>query len=649
VLAAFAVTAGATAASAHADLASSDPANGAVLATAPSRVVLTFTEAADPTLSTISVLGSGGTALQTGPVAALAPETLSVSMPSGVADGPYTVAWRAVSADDGHVTAGAFSFSVGAAAPSGSGATPVPVETASGPSTLSIVAKVLLYLGLMLLVAIPVLWVGVFRQPATRARAGIEVVALAALAGSLLLVADEARSVGVSTRGLLETSTGRPLVWLLIAVAVTDLLAAAWLLRPRTTLLVATAIGAAVAMSVHVLGGHASAGATPWLAETLQSVHMLAAGLWVGGLVLLLVVVRGAATTPVTQAERFSRLALPAVVVIVATGVLRAIQQLGGFGELRRGLDSSYGAILLVKVALVLLLIAAGAWNRRREIPSLETHPKGLRRIVTGEVVVAAGVVVLTAGLTGLNPPAAPPPTASPAAPAGLVATGSDVATTMKVTLTATPGAPGLNRFTVAVRDDDTGAPVAADAVSLTLSSITRPEVPPVSLDLARQGDLWATTSSALSLAGTWTAAVQVLAGATATDVPATLVTRDPAASSSTSPPTADIPTVTTTTFPGGAQLQTFVDPAAAGAAQVHVTAYAADGSELSITDPAVVAIPPSGQPQLLDLLKAGKGHVVGNVLTTPGDWRFDVACVEAVTGATLQATIERSVTGASG
>src|SRR5512141_3259689 len=85
------VAAGATGASAHADLASSDPAEGAVLATAPSQVVLTFTEAADPTLSSVQVQGPGGTPVATGPVAAQGLETLSVSMPDGLPDGTYAV------------------------------------------------------------------------------------------------------------------------------------------------------------------------------------------------------------------------------------------------------------------------------------------------------------------------------------------------------------------------------------------------------------------------------------------------------------------------------------------------------------------------------------------------------------------------------
>src|SRR5438093_1983539 len=106
--------AGTATAWAHANLASSDPANGATLATAPSAIRLTFTEPPDPTLSTIIVLNAGATKLATGDPTLQPPRTLSVSMPANVPDGVYTVSWRTVSTVDGHVTAGAFAFGVGA-------------------------------------------------------------------------------------------------------------------------------------------------------------------------------------------------------------------------------------------------------------------------------------------------------------------------------------------------------------------------------------------------------------------------------------------------------------------------------------------------------------------------------------------------------
>ena len=52
----------------HANLASSDPAEGAALDTAPPKVTLTFTEPPDPQLSTIDVLNAAGSQVQSGGV-----------------------------------------------------------------------------------------------------------------------------------------------------------------------------------------------------------------------------------------------------------------------------------------------------------------------------------------------------------------------------------------------------------------------------------------------------------------------------------------------------------------------------------------------------------------------------------------------------
>ena len=57
---------GAPAAQAHADLLSSDPAGGSTLATPPTELRLTYSEAPDPSLSAIELLTSGASPVPTG-------------------------------------------------------------------------------------------------------------------------------------------------------------------------------------------------------------------------------------------------------------------------------------------------------------------------------------------------------------------------------------------------------------------------------------------------------------------------------------------------------------------------------------------------------------------------------------------------------
>src|SRR5207248_2011318 len=138
-------------ASAHALVASSQPADGSVLPSAPSQVLITFTEAPDPGLSSIQVLSSAGI-----PVTSVKAQTvpgslrqLRVPLPK-LADGVYTVSWRTVSKVDGHVTAGSFSFGVGVT-PTQTGTTSTAVSATASPSPAAVAGRWAFAWGLILL------------------------------------------------------------------------------------------------------------------------------------------------------------------------------------------------------------------------------------------------------------------------------------------------------------------------------------------------------------------------------------------------------------------------------------------------------------------------------------------------------------------
>ena len=111
-------------ASAHSLPQSSNPSAGAQLTTSPSQVSIIFGERPDPKLSTIKVLDTSGALVTSGPTSALPanPAELVVPLKADLPDGVYTVAWRTVSAVDGHLATGSFAFGIGVAPPaSGSG------------------------------------------------------------------------------------------------------------------------------------------------------------------------------------------------------------------------------------------------------------------------------------------------------------------------------------------------------------------------------------------------------------------------------------------------------------------------------------------------------------------------------------------------
>jgi copper transport protein len=633
-------------ASAHAGLVSSDPADGAVVAQAPSSVTLTFTEPPDPALSSIQVLDAGGSPVQIGEPRRSGELTLEVSLPPSLPDGVYTVNWRAVSSADGHLTTSAFAFGVGdtpAPTPGSTAAPPTP-----GPTALSVASKVVLYAGLALLLALAVVGLGLFGGGLRSARTATLVAAVLALAGGIGLFLTEVHTLGTTAEELLRSTTGRPYLWLLLGILVADVFAILAAAGSWTWATWLAGAAAAAAMFARARGGHAAASQPVLVNELAQWVHFMAIGVWIGGLVVLTLVLRERRDPPPTaEVRRFSNVAMVAVAVVVATGVVRAAEELGGFGWILRSFDTGYGTTLLIKVGLAVVLIGLGALNRYRTVPRVGTDPKPLRRVVGAELVAALGVFALTGTLTGLPPEGAAAAGGRPPTPTSVTAEGTDFATVYRVRLTVTPGTPGRNDVHVDVLDYDTGAPLGVDAVSLGFRSVSNPELAGSRLDLHLHDGSWAGSGTQLSIAGTWVVTARVTRGSTADQIPLVITTLLPgtSASVSTSP---GLPTVVTVTQPGGSSLQAYLDPGSPGTNQVHLTAFDAQGQELPLHTAAFVAIPASGPPRHLDAVRFEPAHFVANTDLEAGDWTFDLTA-QAHDGTILQATFEQTIAPVGG
>ena len=643
LLAAIVLAAGRGTASAHANLASSDPANGASLPTAPSEIRLTFTESPDPALSTILVLGSGGTKVPVGAPTLQPPRTLTVSLPTHVPDGVYTVSWQVVSRQDGHETAGVFAFGVG---PVNGAITPgvAPTFSTSGPTPFAVAAKTALYAGLMLLVGSAVVGLGLFGGAPRSLRVVGLAAGLLAFAGAVGLMVAEQHAVGVPLNDLLRTATGRPYLWLVVATlgaAACAVLAAAR--RGWRAALWGSGAAAAVAMAIRASSGHAAGAPDPLLQQAYQWLHFLAAGLWIGGLVVLLLLLRerlGTGRPPMQEARRFSNLAVWLVGVVALTGLLRALSELGGMSNLLDGVRASYGLTVLAKVAVGLVLIGLGATNRLRNVTLLAEDERPLRRFVAAETVVALGVLVLTGVLTGLSPPVAAASAVTGPQPVTGSATGADFATTTRVSLTVTPGFAGANAFHADVTGYDSGSPVSADAVTLRFQSVTRPDLPISQIRLTQQMDhqgmdaqgttaqgmdaAWVGQGTAVSVMGTWRVTALIRSGASTVEVPMTLITNSEGTTSTVSIPGA--PVTTTTSFPDGVSLQSFVDPATAGPNPVHATAFAPNGKELPLSGVVIVVTPDGGEPLRPPIQRFSAGHVAANTTLEAGDYVVDIA-----------------------
>ncbi|MER8183418.1 FixH family protein [Kitasatospora sp. NPDC094015] len=127
---------GAGTASAHATLVNTDPAQNSVVPTAPSAVTLTFSEGVSLSADSVRVLDPTGQAVDSGDPAHPdgKADAARVGLKSGLANGTYTVAWRAVS-EDSHPVGGAFTFSIGA--PSDTSVSASSVQGADADTTVA--------------------------------------------------------------------------------------------------------------------------------------------------------------------------------------------------------------------------------------------------------------------------------------------------------------------------------------------------------------------------------------------------------------------------------------------------------------------------------------------------------------------------------
>ena len=285
------------------------------------------------------------------------------------------------------------------------------------------------------------------------------------------------------------------------------------------------ALAAAGGMLADVVAGHAAAGDLAGLQVVAQWLHILAVGSWVGGLAALLLSVRGSVADEKSIAvRRFSRWAGFALAAIAATGLLRAIQEVGTLDAL---VSSDFGRLVIAKTALFGALALLGAANHFVSVPAAARNLGLLRRIGRVELAVGAVVLLLT-GLLVTSPRhrrrrlrrRLPHP-----APAVIV-DGHDFGTSVKVRLEASPGAAGFNTFRATVTDYDTGAPVTADHVTLRFSIPARSDVGGSRLDLAPSGPgIFTATGGNLSLEGAWQIAALVARGTSSVEVPLQLIT----------------------------------------------------------------------------------------------------------------------------
>ncbi len=314
------------------------------------------------------------------------------------------------------------------------------------------------------------------------------------------------------------------------------------------------------------------------------------------------------------------------IAIVAITGLLRAISEVGSIDNL---LSSDFGHLVIAKTALLGVLALLGAVNHFRHVPAAGRSVRGLRRIGSAELLVGATVLLLSASLVNLAPPAETPGSAATSAPTvePVILAGSDFGTSLKLRLDVSPGMAGFNAFKATVTDFDTGAPLAsATGVTLRFTFPGRSDVGSSRLDLPASGPgVFSGTGSNLSLVGAWQVTALVVNGTASVEVPLELVTR-------TAPATIDVnavsglPTIYTVHLSAGRTLQVYLDPGKAGANEVHTTFFDAAGNELPVQAVAMVLGPKGGPAAALTPRQLEPGHFVADSTLAAGTWTLSVA-----------------------
>jgi copper transport protein len=432
-------------AGAHAVLLRTEPSPQTTVQTPPDAVRLRFSEPVEVAFGAVRVFDVDGKRVDEGKLSTAAGGR-EVVVPAALPGGTYTVTWRVVSTD-GHAIHGGFQFYVGA--PSTISA--VAIEADAGAGRVVGwgygVVRFAWYAALLAVIGLVVMrrfvWTPAIRaagladsDAAVRFRRRFNRTLpwawLALLAAWLLRLVFQTASI--SGLGLTEaarpevlgdvlgTSFGR--AWaaglgftLLAGLPVAGLTRRTGLFgaRPQTWLSVLAAAAVGLALAAANMG-HARTEGNPALGVPSVAVHLLAMAIWVGGLAAL-VALAASAWSAVPRPDRndlvrqlvtrFSRLALGAVAVLVATGAVNSVLDLAAASDLWR---TTYGRVLSAKIILLAVALAFGGWHLRvapRRLAAADpagAASRSFRRTSALELVVLASVVAFASALVALVP-----------------------------------------------------------------------------------------------------------------------------------------------------------------------------------------------------------------------------------------------------
>lgn len=530
-------------AAAHGYIVRAIPEDRAVLERAPARAQYWFSESLEADFSAITVRDQAGNTVASGGVSGDNAALLSARLPAGLPDGAYVSELRVAFASDGHVITETRLFFVGAEVGGVESST-----TAQQANTLEVLWRALTLSALVLLfgtfslyalVLLPA-WGGPTHAagllpPRLMRRLSLIVAAslAAALVGSIIAIlqqamvlfnADVGQVIEQNLWGIARAGTRFGDLWnarVLLLALVAALYGASLYCRREQPALVrpfwtASAWAMALALGTFSAGSHAAGSPLlPWIGVFVDWAHLLAVGLWAGGLAALALALP-AALQPYSDdsrrlallaaLNRFSRMAAACVVVVVATGVYSSLNWIYTPSDITQ---TPFGGALVFKLVLVggVLLVALAHHaalrpERYARWQALISRVQGFLPTLRLEVALALLVIGAAALLSATPVPVPPFVGDTSPAPTGTLSLGDTA-----ITLTMTPGGPGVNTYDIAVVED--GQPIDDAAVRLRLVNPARDWRSAWETAESAGDGLYVAASADIDRAGDWWALVE--------------------------------------------------------------------------------------------------------------------------------------------
>lgn len=401
---------------AHATVEEAEPGYRERLETAPATVLLRFDQ--DVTAFPDSIVVRGGDGRIVSGTAVDGPNARVVLVPvRALSRGVYTVRWHVLSSD-GHTVSGLYTFGIGVAAPP-----PTEAYGAAGPTRAEDAVRWIYFISLSLVVGGLGFALLVLREmPAPVASRLYKLVALGIVAAlevgilAFILRAEDALQLPFEKLMYADLSPiagGTRLGAAFMAMTLGFVLVAifvyfAWLLERPVLLWPAFLLATGFASGLSLSGHQAADAGSSWVTEMADWIHLSAALLWVGGLVVLAVCVWPLARELRRDAFlRFSRLATVSVAALLAAGIYLSVVRLPAVSDLW---TEGYGRILLVKIGLVGAALLWGAFHNFVGVRALVSDGSSrwsgrLGRTLVGEASVAMGILLLAAILVNSKPP----------------------------------------------------------------------------------------------------------------------------------------------------------------------------------------------------------------------------------------------------